>query len=98
MMGGGGSIQNMINTMKANKALVKKREPYGRAKRYDGKVSKRIEAKPLTAAQKQELYERIATRKARQKKKMIYTAAATLVLLLAFGFIVQYLFVYMYNN
>lgn len=97
-MGGFGHIQAMINTMKANKALVRKRTPYGKAKRYDGKVSKRIEAKPLTVAQKQELYERIATRKTRQKKKMIYTAVATLVLLLVFGFIVQYLFVYMYNN
>lgn len=97
-MGGGGSIQNMINTMKANKALVKKRTPFGKSKRYEGGLSKRIEAKPLTDDQKLELTKRIQNIKAQRKKKMLYTTAATIVMLIVFGFIVQYIIVYMYYN
>ena len=81
-MAGGGSVLNMIKTLKANRSMIKKRKPLTSSKAGSEKTL--VDHKSFSETDKTEYYARLAEEKAQNKKKMVVAGLLTLVGLVIF--------------
>lgn len=81
-MAGGGSVLNMIKTLKANRSMLKKRKPMTSGK--SGNEKTLVDHKSFSKEAKKEYYAKLVEEKVQNKKKMVVAGMLTLVGLVIF--------------